>query len=237
MRFSILNSMQMGTIQSEISVARGKRGEDVLNRLRDMAIFFEFKPGERLNEAGLAERLGVSRTPVREALMTLAHEGFLEPAGRGYVRRMFDVQEMKDLYELRLGLEKECCVYAVRRASAEQIEELAAYLEHSRSIAADTPVTELVKLDEGFHERLAAMTGNAEMERMMLWLNRRIRFMRWISMNGQMRDSTQRQHTDLLQALRRRDEQAMTHMITQHISLRQDQIVEAVTKGLARIFL
>ena len=96
-------------MQVSISSSRGKRGEEVLNRLRDMAIFFEFKPGERLSEAGLAEQLGVSRTPVREALMTLAHEGFLEPAGRGYVRRKFDVQEMKDLYELRLGLEKECC--------------------------------------------------------------------------------------------------------------------------------
>lgn len=224
-------------MHAEISSSRGQRGEDVLNRLRDMAIFFEFKPGERLNEAGLAQRLGVSRTPVREALMTLAHEGFLEPSGRGYVRRKFDVQEMKDLYELRLGIEKECCVYAVRRSTDEQIDALAAYLDHSRSIPADTPVTELVKLDEGFHRRLAQMTGNAEMERMMVWMNRRIRFMRWISMDEQKRDSTQRQHTELLEALRRRDEPAMIEMITKHISLRQDQIVEAVTKGLARIFL
>lgn len=224
-------------MQVTISSSRGQRGEDVLNRLRDMAIFFEFKPGERLNEAGLAERLGVSRTPVREALMTLAHEGFLEPAGRGYARRKFDVQEMKDLYELRLGLEKECCRYAVRRATPAQIDELEAYLAHSRSISPDTPVTELVKLDEGFHQRLAQMSGNAELEKMVVWMNRRIRFMRWISMDGKMRDATQCEHTELLEALRRRDEPAMMAMITQHISLRQDQIVEAVTKGLARIFL
>lgn len=220
-----------------ISSSRGKRGEEVLNRLRDMAIFFEFKPGERLNEASLAQQLGVSRTPVREALMTLAHEGFLEQAGRGYMRRRFDVQEMKDLYELRLGMEKECCVYAVHRATDAQIDELAAYLDHSRSVSSDTPVTELVKLDEGFHQRLAQMTGNAEMERMVIWMNRRIRFMRWISMNGKMRDGTQKEHTALLEALRRRDEAAMIATITQHISLRQDQIVEAVTKGLAHIFL
>lgn len=224
-------------MQATISRSRGKRGEDVLNRLRNMAIFFEFKPGERLNEADLAERLGVSRTPVREALMTLAHEGFLEQAGRGYVRRKFDVQEMKDLYELRLGIEKECCTYAVRRASDEQIEALAAYLDHSRSIPADTPVTELVRLDEGFHQRLAQMTGNGELERMMIWMNRRIRFMRWISMDGGRRDSTQKQHTALLDALRHRDEPTMIELMSSHISLRQDQIVEAVTKGLARIFL
>lgn len=224
-------------MQATISSSRGKRGEEVLNRLRDMAIFFEFKPGERLNEAELAERLGVSRTPVREALMTLAYEGFLEQAGRGYVRRKFDVQEMKDLYELRLGIERECCAYAAKRATDEQIEALAVYLDHSRSIPADTPVTELVRLDEGFHQRLAQMTGNGEMERMMTWMNRRIRFMRWISMEGGRRDATQKQHTALLDALRRRDEQAMMALMGSHISLRQDQIVDAVTKGLARIFL
>lgn len=224
-------------MQTIISPSRGKRGEEVLNRLRDMAIFFEFKPGERLNEAELAERLGVSRTPVREALMTLAYEGFLEQAGRGYVRRRFDVQEMKDLYELRLGIEKECCAYAVKRATDEQIEALTAYLDRSRSIPSDTPVTELVLLDEGFHQRLAQMTGNGEMERMMIWMNRRIRFMRWISIEGERRDSTQKQHTALLDALRRRDEQAMLALMSAHISLRQDQIVDAVTKGLARIFL
>jgi len=224
-------------MQTIISASRGRRGEEVHNRLRDMAIFFEFKPGERLNEASLAEQLGVSRTPVREALMTLAHEGFLEQSGRGYVRRRFDVQEMKDLYELRLGLEKECCIYAVRRASQQQIDALGAYLDHSRNIPADTPVTELVKLDEGFHQRLAQMTGNAELERMVIWMNRRIRFMRWISMDGGRRDSTQQQHTGLLEALRRRDEQGMLELITAHISLRQDQIVEAVARGLAHIFL
>ena len=81
------------------------------------------------------------------------------------------------------------------------------------------------------------MTGNAEMEKMVVWMNRRIRFMRWISMEGQRRDCTQQQHTELLEALRRRDEQAMVQQMSSHISLRQDQIVEAVTKGLAHIFL
>ncbi len=224
-------------MQSTISSTRGKRGEEVLDRLRDMAIFFEFKPGERLNEAELAQRLGVSRTPVREALMTLAFEGFLEEAGRGYVRRKFDVQELKDLYELRLVVERDCCRYAVKRATDEQIRALADYVEHSRSVPADTSVTALVQLDEGFHQRLAQMAGNGEMERLIVWLNRRIRFMRWISMDGARREDTQEQHTALLEALQRRDEAAMVDLITTHISLRQDQIVDAVTRGLARIFL
>lgn len=221
----------------DISPTRGKRGEEVLNRLRDMAIFYEFKPGEKLNEAELAQRLGVSRTPVREAMMALAYEGFLQPSGRSYVRRSLDVKEMKDLYELRLGLEKECCRYAIERADDKQIADLEVWLAHSRSVPADTSVSELVALDEGFHYRLAQMSGNAELVRMIEWVNRRIRFMRWISMDGKVRQSTQDQHKALLNALKARDLSQMHTLITEHISLRQDQIVESVTRGLAKIFL
>ncbi|TEA78874.1 GntR family transcriptional regulator [Allopusillimonas ginsengisoli] len=220
-----------------ISSVRGKRGEDVLDRLRSMAIFYEFKPGERLNEAELADALGVSRTPVREALMALAHEGFLEASSRGYVRRRLDVKEMKDLYELRLAIEKECCRYAAQRATDEQIVELGQYLAHSRSVAPSTSVTELVELDEGFHDRLAKMTGNAELEKMLVLISRRIRFMRWISMDNAVRESTQDQHSALLNALQERDAEKMQALMTAHISLRQDQIVEAVTRGLAKIYL
>lgn len=223
--------------QTDISPTRGKRGEDVLNRLRDMAIFYEFKPGEKLNEVELAQRLGVSRTPVREAMMALAYEGFLQPSGRSYVRRTLDVKEMKDLYELRLGLEKECCRYAIERADPTQIADLEDYLAHSRGVSPDTSVSELVALDEGFHYRLAQMSGNAELVRMIEWINRRIRFMRWISMDGRVRESTQDQHKALLQALKDRDLPQMHALISAHISVRQDQIVASVTKGLAKIFL
>ena len=238
MQFSILNYVYGPVLMSSIiSPARGQRGEEVLNRLRDMAIFYEFKPGERLSESELALRLGVSRTPVREALTVLAHEGFLEASSRGYTRRRLDVKEMKDLYELRLGVERDCCRYAVQRAQPEQIAELEAFLEHSRGVAIDTSASALVELDEGFHARLAGMSGNDELLRLMHRINQRIRFMRWISMNPEAREATQAQHQALLDALKARDAERMDALITDHISLRQDQIVSAVTKGLAHIFL
>lgn len=218
-------------------MTRGQRGEDVLSRLRDMAIFYEFKPGEKLNETELAQQLGVSRTPVREALMALAYEGFLEPAGRGYVRRRLDVKEINDLYELRLGIEKNCCSLAVLRASDEQITALQAYLDHSRSVPDDVSATELVKLDEGFHLRLAEMSGNAELVKLMQWVSQRIRFIRWISMDIGVRATTQEQHQELLNALKSRDTEKILVLISSHISLRQEQILAAVTKGLAHIYL
>ena len=127
--------------------------------LRDMAIAYQFKPGERLSEIELAERLGVSRTPVREALTRLVTEGFLQTATRGYMRRPLEVQETLDLYEARVAIERECLRLALERATDAQLQEARAYLEESRAVADSTPVQQLVELDEGFHLRIADMAG------------------------------------------------------------------------------
>lgn len=224
-------------VPGDISAARRARGSDVLNRLRDMAIAYELKPGERLSEIELAQRLGVSRTPVREALARLVTDGFLLPASRGFVRRPLDVQETLDLYEARLAIERECLRLALQRATPEQVAEARAFLANSRQVPADAPVRELVALDEAFHLRIAQMAGNAELVRLLDNLNQRIRFVRWLAMERVGRASTQRQHRALLDALAAGDASAAQAGLEQHIGLRREQVVEAISRGLARIYL
>ena len=80
--------------------------KDVALRLREMILRGELPPGKRLAEEALAERLGVSRTPIRQALPALAREGLLAAAGRrGYVVRAFSPQEVLDAIETRGVLE------------------------------------------------------------------------------------------------------------------------------------
>ena len=74
-------------MRAPISKIRRERGSGVFHTLREMAISYQFKPGEKVSEIELAQRLGVSRTPVREALTRLVTDGFLLPASRGLVRR------------------------------------------------------------------------------------------------------------------------------------------------------
>lgn len=225
------------SMKSPISTVRRKRGSDVFHTLREMAISYALKPGERLNEIELAEQLGVSRTPVREALTRLATDGFLVESSRGYVRRPLDIQEMQDLYEARVAVERECLRLAFERAAQAGVEELAQYLEHSRAVSPDTPVQQLVELDEGFHLRIADLSGNAELRRMLASLNERIRFIRWIDMENVGRDSTQSEHAEIVQALQARDWPRAEAGLASHIALRREQIVEAIKKGLARIYL
>jgi DNA-binding GntR family transcriptional regulator len=224
-------------MKSSISNIRRERGSGVLNTLRDMAISYQFRPGERISEIELAERLGVSRTPVREALARLVTDGFLVQSSRGVMRRSLEVKETMDLYEARQSVERECLRLAHDRASEAQLDEALNYLEHSQRMAADTPIKRLVELDEGFHLRIAAMADNAELLRILSSLNERIRFIRWIDMESIGRDSTQQEHMDILSALRARDRAASIDHLDAHIGMRRDQIVDAITKGLARIYL
>ena len=111
------------------------------------------------------------------------------------------------------------------------------YLEESRTVAGSTPVQQLVELDEGFHLRIADMAGNSELRRMLVSLNERIRFIRWIDMENVGRDSTQHEHQEILQALTARDAALSERLLSGHIALRRDQIVDAIARGLVRIYL
>lgn len=224
-------------MRAPISKIRRERGSGVFETLRDMAISYQLKPGEKVSEIELAERLGVSRTPVREALTRLVNEGFLQPTTRGFMRRPLDVQETLALYEARVAIEDAVLGLAIERATDTEIAEATVFLEESRKVPPDTPVQRLVELDEGFHLRIADMARNPELRRILVNLNERIRFIRWIDMEHVGRDSTQKEHRAILKALKARDRDASEALLREHIARRRDQIVEAITRGLARIYL
>jgi len=75
------------------------------------------------------------------------------------------------------------------------------------------------------------------LRRMLVTLNERIRFIRWIDMESIGRNATQKEHLQILKALQARDVAAAQQELGDHIGRRRDQIVEAITKGLARIYL
>jgi GntR family transcriptional regulator, vanillate catabolism transcriptional regulator len=112
----------------------------IVVQLREMILRGEFPPGERLGEEALAERLAVSRTPIRQALPVLAREGLLQAAGRrGFVVRAFSVEEVLDAIDVRGALEGLAARrVAERGASRELLEELGKCLAEGDAIFADS---------------------------------------------------------------------------------------------------
>jgi DNA-binding GntR family transcriptional regulator len=118
-----------------------------------------YRAGDRLREEEVAQRLKVSRTPVREALGRLAARGFVAPAGgRGLIVRSLDISEVLELYTMREILEGAAARLAAEHASRPEIDALTdieqAFAEH-----ADDPV-EMAELNRAFHEAICRAARN-----------------------------------------------------------------------------
>jgi GntR family transcriptional regulator of vanillate catabolism len=103
----------------------------LMNRVREMILDGELAPGQRITEEGLADQLGVSRTPIRNILPTLASQGFLQPVGRrGFAVKAFSDSETWEALELRALLEGQAGrLLAQKGANAETLAALDACLE------------------------------------------------------------------------------------------------------------
>ena len=138
--------------------------------LREQILSGEFRPGERMSELPLVERLGVSRTPLRLALAALEHEGLLRvlPAG-GYAVREFTLGDVRDAIELRGVLEGTACRFAAERgATRRELRTLRAINDSVEPLVhrADYESFErYVALNEDFHARLLKLARSPLLER------------------------------------------------------------------------
>jgi DNA-binding GntR family transcriptional regulator len=210
--------------------------ETAYERLLVMINGFEIKPGERVNEVAVAKKLGISRTPLREALNRLAIEGFLTiRAARGFFCRDLDPDETMHLYELRAVIEAAAVRLAAERAEAHELASLAQFLKSSSS-SDDFSVDEQVAYDEGFHEEIVRLSGNGEILKLMKSLNQRIRPLRWIYL-GRGRQATQAEHRQILAALMAKEADKAAALMETHIMRRREEIEEAIRHIYGEIYV
>ncbi|MFC4273756.1 GntR family transcriptional regulator [Achromobacter aloeverae] len=208
-------------------------------RIKVMAVSYRFKPGERINEPALARHLGISRTPLREALHRLNTEGLLTSSpGKGFFCRALDAREIYSLYEMRKILETGAVRLAVARASDADIAELADFLERAKPGSSSLSTPALAELDEAFHQRVMALSGNAEMQQVLRNINERIRFVRWIDIElADQRRGVPHDHDAVIAALRSRDADACATVLEKHIDRRQEQISAYIREAYAKIYV
>lgn len=138
--------------------------ERVVTRVRDMILDGRLAPGDRLGEAVLAGRLGVSRTPVREALNRLDAEGLIEHSpNRGARVTTWTVEEIEAVFELRSTLEPRLTALAVPAATEQDVETLAALAEEMLSVGLPGRRQDLdavVPLNRAFHQHLVRLADH-----------------------------------------------------------------------------
>jgi DNA-binding GntR family transcriptional regulator len=134
--------------------------------IRDAIVEGRLEPGRRLKEDELARELGISRTPIREALLMLQAEDLVVATpNRGAVVRAQDAAELEDLYDLRALLEGHAARRAAERVTAEQIEELRASCVRFADVT-DGDLSELVRENLFFHHAILDIAGSARLASM-----------------------------------------------------------------------
>ena len=211
------------------------RVDRIHDEVRKMAVEYRFKPGERLNESDLSKDLGVSRTPLREALNRLVAEGYLAfRPGQGFFCRGLSPSEVFDLYDARVAIEAAAARLSCARATPEEIEPIRAFIEASEPHLRHRAIDELVTFDETFHMRLATLSQNAEMQRILSNINGRIRFVRCIYMEN--RDINNDEHLAILDMIEAGEADAVEQLVRKHIERRREEINAAVREGLFRLY-
>ena len=146
--------------------------DQTLEAIRSRLVSGQLKAGERVSEQGLAEQLGVSRSPVREAIKRLQRDGYFEQVHRyGTIVRQPGPDEVAEAYDLRAALEPYALLHSRPQQYADCLPELRSSCEDTRDLARqcvgdtrlqqrDTPVVRFFRLDERFHETLLRCSGN-----------------------------------------------------------------------------
>ena len=126
--------------------------ESVLDHLRDMILSRQLKPGDRLVQEDLAEEFGVSRTPVREALHTLASEGLVSlSAYKGAAVAEFSIHDLEEVYEVRIALEGYAAHLAARYITEDELRKMEELLEKTEDALHRKDHSGMLKLNREYH--------------------------------------------------------------------------------------
>jgi DNA-binding GntR family transcriptional regulator len=176
-----------------------------------------YRPGDRLREEDVAQRLKVSRTPVREALGRLMAKGFVEPAsGRGLIVRSLGAAEVLELYAMREILEGAAARLAAQHASAPEIDALND-LEKAFESNAEDP-TEMARLNRALHEAIFRAARNRYLDSALQELQDGIALLGTTTFSVGGRPSTAAtEHRSLIDAIAERDPDRAERLARAHI--------------------
>lgn len=196
----------------------------------------EFAMGEKLSEAALAERLGVSRGPVREALRALEEAGLVTlTKNRGAFVREFSREDIRDLYELRIGLDRIIGSILAPRMSDASIDELRGRIARMGESLAENRLADYFPQNIAFHDRIAEMTGNSKLLQLYRRITNEMHLMRRHSIeSGGGRLLSNEEHGAIVDALATRDRVLAARVLGEHGSAGYQRLRESWERDPAR---
>jgi DNA-binding GntR family transcriptional regulator len=191
--------------------------EAAYRHLRGAILAGSLIPGERISEPALAETLGLSRTPIREALQTLAKEGLVEVTPHKGARvRQLSVKEIEEVYQVRAVLESEGARLAALQATEQDITDIFSKLDCLNRFNPNN-FTAQRQADMSFHACFVAAGHNGTLERLFNDLQGSLSLLRTYTSNLSQTPETKAQHLAIAEAIRNRQPEAAANAAKIHV--------------------
>ncbi len=215
--------------------------EVVFNTLRQAILTGELKPGERLMEIHLANRLGVSRTPIREAIRKLELEGLVTMIPRrGAEVAQITEKSMNDVLEVRRALDALCVELACERITQEKLEELKAACDGFEKAVKTKDVKKIAQADVALHDIIVEATGNQRLIQMVNNLSEQMyRYRFEYIKDSEQHENLVEEHRIIYESLVKKDKETASSAAKLHIDNQKKAIIRQIRidgqKGIKRV--
>ena len=208
----------------------------IFETLRKAIVSGDIKPGERLMEVSLADQMGVSRTPVREAIRRLEAEGLVTMTPRkGTHVSELSVKDIMDVLEVRTVLDKLATDLAAKRMQPAQLKALESVHKQYISCVEKENMEGAVKKDVEFHDLIYAASGNPRLVAVAGSLREHIYRFRVIYMSGSLiAENVLNEHEEILTALKEAQNNIASNLAEKHIRNQMETIIKTVTEDNRR---
>lgn len=207
----------------------------VAQRLRQMLVEGQIAPGAKLNERELCEQLKVSRTPLREAIKTLAAEGLVELLpNRGAIAVQLGEDAILNTFEVMAGLEGMSGELAAQRVTPEELAEIEAMHYEMKAAYTRRDLSTYYRLNMSIHRAINAAARNPVLTATYHQVNARLQALRFRSnLDGEKWTRAVQEHDRMVEALQKRDGAALRAELVAHLGHKRDVVVEQLRAAQA----
>ena len=214
-------------------VERHTLADQVHTSLKKAVLEGDLRPGERLKELEIAQSLGASRTPVREALSRLEQEGLVQPFPSGGLTVVeLSTNDVEEIFGLLKVVESYACKLALENITEKQLEKIESICVRAEQLPGEENERR-IDLNQRFHAMLIEVTGRRRLIEFVTNLRSAMQPYRIIAMNSsafqgspEFLDLMVRDHTEIAQALRARDEERLVRLVHAHNEVAKRSLIE-----------
>ncbi|QDI92685.1 GntR family transcriptional regulator [Salicibibacter halophilus] len=187
-------------------------------RIKNAIISGELKPEERLRDKELSEQLGISRTPVREAMLRLEDEEFIISKPNSYTMvAPIDVIEVKEIYSIVIALETLALEEAIKNPQLQDVEDLISINQDYKAAIEQGDPKRCLENDRNFHAQIVKMSGNNELEKLLTSVKEKIlRVESYYFHNSVPKDESLQQHNVIIECIKNNELAQATNMLKEN---------------------